>query len=172
MPKGSSYRSWQIQKLADPAIAASYLNEAISDSREMFLKALGDIAQAHQVAKLAKDAGVQRETLYRSFSEQGNPTFSTLYGVLKALGVGLTFTEAGRFSSLATRSSATQNGPPLIPVDSGLTRQPCCAHESVLTRLLLNGQVVAPGQMIETPRTEGGILSNPEGKIHGRTKAA
>jgi len=36
---------------------------------------------------VAKDAGVQRETLYRSFSEQGNPTFETLSSVLGALGM-------------------------------------------------------------------------------------
>jgi probable addiction module antidote protein len=41
------------------------------------------------MAKVAKDAGVQRETLYRSFSEQGNPTFETLSSVLGALGMKL-----------------------------------------------------------------------------------
>jgi probable addiction module antidote protein len=39
-----------------------------------------------QVAKLA---GIQRETLYRAFSEQGNPTFETLSSVLCALGMKL-----------------------------------------------------------------------------------
>ena len=39
------------------------------------------------MSRVAKDAGVQRETLYRSFSEQGNPTFETLSSVLGALGM-------------------------------------------------------------------------------------
>jgi len=41
------------------------------------------------VARVAKDAGIQRETLYRSFSGQGNPTFETLSSVLGALGMKL-----------------------------------------------------------------------------------
>jgi hypothetical protein len=39
------------------------------------------------MSKVAKDAGVQRETLYRSLSEQGNPTIGTLDAVLKAVGL-------------------------------------------------------------------------------------
>jgi DNA-binding phage protein len=41
------------------------------------------------MSKVAKDAGIQRETLYRAFSEQGNPTFETLSSVLGALGMKL-----------------------------------------------------------------------------------
>ncbi len=42
------------------------------------------MTQAHQMTKVAKDSGVQRETLYRSLSEQGNPTLQTLTLVLGA----------------------------------------------------------------------------------------
>jgi probable addiction module antidote protein len=41
------------------------------------------------MASVARDAGIQRETLYRAFSEQGNPTFETLSSVLGALGMKL-----------------------------------------------------------------------------------
>ena len=41
------------------------------------------------MSRVAKDTGIQRETLYRSFSEQGNPTFETLSSVLEALGMKL-----------------------------------------------------------------------------------
>jgi hypothetical protein len=39
------------------------------------------------MAKVARDAGVQRETLYRSLSSQGNPTLDTLSSILKAVGL-------------------------------------------------------------------------------------
>jgi probable addiction module antidote protein len=44
------------------------------------------------MAQVAKQAGIQRETLYRAFSEQGNPTFETLSSVLGALGMKLSIT--------------------------------------------------------------------------------
>lgn len=90
MPKRTrSYRSWQMEKLADPGRAANYLNAAFRDSSEAFLVALSKVAQAKQMAKVAREAGIQRETLYRSFSKQGNPTLETLSSVLNAVGLRL-----------------------------------------------------------------------------------
>jgi probable addiction module antidote protein len=80
-----SYRADLLQSLTNPIEAASYLNAAMGDSLEMFLDALKDVAQAHQIAKVAKEAGVARESLYRSLSNQGNPTLEMLHSVLKAL---------------------------------------------------------------------------------------
>ncbi len=88
MPKRSvSYRSWQLEKLADPKRAASYLNAARAESLEQFLVALGKVAQANKMSKVAKEAGVQRESLYRALAENGNPTLDTLDGVLSAVGL-------------------------------------------------------------------------------------
>jgi probable addiction module antidote protein len=80
-----SYRADLLDKLTDPNEAAHYLNAAMDDSLEMFLDALKDVAQAHQMAKVAREAGVARESLYRSLSSQGNPTIEMLHSVLKAL---------------------------------------------------------------------------------------
>lgn len=88
MPKRtSSYNSWRLEKLANPATAAAYLSAAMSDSPEMFRKALRNVAQSRQMASVARDAGVTRESLYRATSEIGNPTLETLNSVLQALGV-------------------------------------------------------------------------------------
>lgn len=87
--KTRSYRQSLFDVLADPAEASAYLNAALDDSPRAFLKALKNVAQARQMSRVAKDAGIQRETLYRSFSEQGNPTFETLSSVLEALGMKL-----------------------------------------------------------------------------------
>jgi probable addiction module antidote protein len=102
MPKRTrSYSSWRLEKLTDPDIAAHYLNAAKNDSSEMFLKALGNVIQAHQVASVAKKAGVQRESLYRSFSGKGNPTWDTFRSVLNALEIEFEFSAKGSTSSLS-----------------------------------------------------------------------
>ena len=41
------------------------------------------------MAQVAKHTGLSREQLYRSLSENGNPTLSTMLAVMDALGVGL-----------------------------------------------------------------------------------
>ena len=88
-PRTSSYREALLTSLLDPAEASAYLNAALEDSPEAFLKALKNVAQARTMASVAREAGIQRETLYRAFSEQGNPTFETLSSVLGALGMKL-----------------------------------------------------------------------------------
>jgi probable addiction module antidote protein len=85
--RSSSYREEFLEALIDRSEAAHYVNAALQESLESFLMALRDVAQANQMAKVAKDAGVKRETLYRSLSEQGNPTLETFWSVLHALGL-------------------------------------------------------------------------------------
>ncbi len=55
----------------------------------MFLKALRKVAESRQMTKVAEDAGVTREHLYRITRESGNPTYSSLGGILRALGLTL-----------------------------------------------------------------------------------
>lgn len=78
-----------MEALQDPEEAANYLNVALEDSPEMFRKACLNVIQARKVAKVAKRAGVTRESLYRSFSAAGNPTLDTLHSVLEALDLHL-----------------------------------------------------------------------------------
>ena len=87
--KTSSYRQSLLTALLDPIEASAYLNAALEDSPEAFLKALKNVAQARPMPQVAREAGIQRETLYRAFSDQGNPTFETLSSVLAALGMKL-----------------------------------------------------------------------------------
>jgi probable addiction module antidote protein len=76
-----------------PAFAAEYLKAAIEDTEEprVLLVALRHIAKARGgIAKVAKAAGVERESLYRALSPRGNPRLSTLLAVTKAMGLTLT----------------------------------------------------------------------------------
>jgi probable addiction module antidote protein len=75
------------------AFAAEYLKAAIEDTDEprVLLIALRQVAEARGgVAKVAKAAGIERESLYRALSPRGNPRFSTLVAVTKAMGLTLT----------------------------------------------------------------------------------
>lgn len=76
----------------DPEFAAEYLKAALEDTDEprVLLIALRHVAQARGIAKVAKAAGIERESLYRALSARGNPRLSTLYAVAKAVGVRLT----------------------------------------------------------------------------------
>lgn len=66
MPKRTTdFRQDLLADLADPEEASHYLNAALSDSEQMALVALRDVAEARQMAKVAKEAGVAREALYR-----------------------------------------------------------------------------------------------------------
>ncbi len=51
--------------------------------------ALGDIARARGMTQLAHDTGLTREGLYKALSTEGNPAFSTIFKVIRALGVKL-----------------------------------------------------------------------------------
>jgi probable addiction module antidote protein len=51
---------------------------------------LGIVARAKGMAKVATDTGLSREQLYRSFSENGNPTLRNTLAVMKSLGLWLT----------------------------------------------------------------------------------
>lgn len=106
MTKSVPYRERLLQALADPVEASAYLNAALEDSQQAFLKALKNVAQAHRMSHVAQDAGIQRETLYRSFSEEGNPTFETLSSVLSALGMKLSVVPEGASTSSGERRRA------------------------------------------------------------------
>lgn len=76
----------------DPEFAAAYLNAALEDEAapRVLLIALRHVAQARGIAKVAKAAGIERESLYRALSLRGNPRLSTLVAVTKAIGLRLT----------------------------------------------------------------------------------
>ena len=76
----------------DPEFAAEYVKAALEDTEEplVLLLALRHLAQARGIAKVAKAAGIERESLYRALSRRGNPRLSTLVAVTKAIGLKLT----------------------------------------------------------------------------------
>ena len=71
---------------------ALYMQAAIDESdgdAAFVISALGDIARARGMMHLARETGLTREGLYKAFSPEGNPSFSTVMKVCKALGLKL-----------------------------------------------------------------------------------
>lgn len=54
--------------------------------------ALNDIARARNMSGLAREAGLSREGLYKALSKDGNPTFTTVMRITRALGLQLRVT--------------------------------------------------------------------------------
>mgnify|MGYP001600588167 CR=1 FL=1 len=84
------YKESLLEDLKDPNEAAEYLTAALEDgSPEVFLLALRDVAEAHGMQRLAEGAQLNRESMYRMLSDQGNPQLSSLTAVLRQLGLRL-----------------------------------------------------------------------------------
>ncbi|ABC21261.1 addiction module antidote protein [Rhodospirillum rubrum] len=76
--------------VSDEAVAV-FMTEAFKTEDAAYIAhALGVVARAKGMTQIAKDTGLSREQLYRSFSENGNPTLKTTLAVMKSLGIELT----------------------------------------------------------------------------------
>ena len=86
------YEEGLLKALQDPNEAAEYLNasleEAIeSDDIQLFLLALKDIAKAKGMSRVAGLAKLNRESMYKMLSRNGNPEFGSLWNLLNTLGL-------------------------------------------------------------------------------------
>jgi probable addiction module antidote protein len=57
-------------------------------------RALGAVARSRNISKLARDAGMSREGIYKALSDGGNPSFATVAKIAGALGLRITFAAA------------------------------------------------------------------------------
>jgi len=94
-----SHDAATVRELRDnPEFAGEYLRAALEDDDEpsVLLIAPRRIAEARGgIAKVAKAAGIERESLYRALSARGNARLSTLVAVTKAVGLKLTVEASG-----------------------------------------------------------------------------
>jgi probable addiction module antidote protein len=86
-----AYSTFQVSDYLDnEKVIAEYLSSAAQDENpDMLLKALGDVAKARGMAKVAKDSGLGRESLYKALSPGAKPRYETVAAVLRALNVKL-----------------------------------------------------------------------------------
>jgi len=76
--------------LKDEQDVFAYLNAALDDGHpDVVAQAIGNVARARGMSRIAKRCGLGRESLYKSLSDKGNPEFRTVVSVLRAMGIRL-----------------------------------------------------------------------------------
>lgn len=76
--------------LEDDDAIEYFMNDALEAGDPAHIAhAIGIAARAKGMTRIADDTGLAREALYRSFSEDGNPSLKSTIAVLKSLGFGL-----------------------------------------------------------------------------------
>jgi probable addiction module antidote protein len=72
---------------------AEYINAALEQGdADLLVAAIADVAKARGIAKVAADAGLGRESLYKTLSPGSKPKLDTVFKLLHALGIKLTAT--------------------------------------------------------------------------------
>jgi len=78
------------QYLDSKEMIAEYLSQVLQDGdMNELLEAIGNIAKAKGMSQIAKDTGLGRESLYKTFSSGSKPRFETIMKVLDSFGVKL-----------------------------------------------------------------------------------
>ena len=106
-PASRPHAEWLHEQLQDPQFAAEYLSAAVEDEPAVYLSALRQVAEAHGMAKVAKAAGIPRESVYRALSPRGNPRLSTLTAIMKATGMKFAATANDKPKKAASKRRAT-----------------------------------------------------------------
>jgi len=95
--------------LKTPADVVAYLEAVLeegADDPAFLVEAIGTAARAHGMSQLAADTGITRRGLYKALGEDGNPSFATIYSVLRALGVRIRAEEDPRAAKVRRRRAA------------------------------------------------------------------
>ena len=89
--KPKNYKEDLLEILKDPEFASEYLALALeTEDQATFLVALHDVVDGQGGPGIvAQQVGIQRQSLYRALSAQGNPCLTTLQRILKAVGLRL-----------------------------------------------------------------------------------
>ncbi|WPP52922.1 addiction module antidote protein [Catalinimonas niigatensis] len=76
--------------LDDNEMIQEYLNTVLEegDSRDIVV-ALGHVAKAIGMSKIAEQTGMSRPSLYKALSEDAKPQFETILKVIRAVGSNL-----------------------------------------------------------------------------------
>ena len=73
--------------LDNNAMIAEYLNTVLEEgNNDEIVAAIGHIAKAIGMTKIAEETGLSRTSLYKALSDGAKPQFSTILKVLRAVG--------------------------------------------------------------------------------------
>jgi len=83
--------------LDNEEVIAEYLTAAAEDKNsDVLLSALAEVARARGMARVAADAGLGRESLYKALAPGAHPRFETINAVLRALNVRIALQPTSR----------------------------------------------------------------------------
>ena len=78
------------EDLDTPEAIALFMTDALETGDAGYIAhALGIVARAHGMSEIARKAGVNRESLYRTLSSNGNPSLTNFLAVMRALDIDL-----------------------------------------------------------------------------------
>ncbi len=90
-----AFSKWDVtEHLHSPEDARLYLEACAKEDPgdgSLIRAALNDIARSGNMTWLAREIGMSREGLYKALSENGNPAFSTVIRIVRALGLQVRF---------------------------------------------------------------------------------
>lgn len=76
--------------LEDDGMIVEYLNTVLEEGDAEDIKiALGHVAKARGMSKIAEETGLSRPSLYKALSSGSKPQFDTILKVLRAVGAKL-----------------------------------------------------------------------------------
>ena len=85
---------------------SAYLTAVMEDNDLGFLlRAIGDVAKARGMSKIAQETGLGRESLYKTFAENAQPKFDTVIRVLHAMNISIEFKSTTENSKKPMRSN-------------------------------------------------------------------
>ena len=85
-----NYRDRLYEQLRDPSNAARYINDALLEGDEIVFKgAVGAVIRARGVVKIAKKAGVNRCTVFKTLKPETRTSFTTIHSLLRACDIDL-----------------------------------------------------------------------------------
>jgi probable addiction module antidote protein len=94
--------------LNDEASIAAYLSAIVEEcDTQLLLSAIGDIAKARGMSKIASESGLGRESLYKALNSNAKPRFDTILKVIEALGVTIVFNPIS--GNQTTRKKSSRN---------------------------------------------------------------
>ena len=89
-PRDESFDDYMVKTMKDPVEAAAYIEAAMElDDPTALLVALRQVVKAHGMAEVARRADVGDKVLFKALSPDGNPTLTTIYKELHAVGLRL-----------------------------------------------------------------------------------
>lgn len=78
------------EQLRDGTDIADYLSLVLEEGdMDELMRAIGHVAKARGMTQIARETGLGRESLYKTFSAGSKPRFDTVISVLKALNIDL-----------------------------------------------------------------------------------